>query len=97
MSQSTREVLEAIFGPGGSVFKSKARVAQRGMARIPNKLGVVEVGAYADLLLVDGNPLGDITVIGGNPKMFDAPDRTAGDIPTMRLIMKDGRIYKNTL
>ncbi len=25
------------------------------------------------------------------------PDRRAGDIPTMRLIMKDGKIYKNTL
>jgi len=36
-------------------------------------------------------------VIGGNLKLFDAPDRVAGAIPTMRLIMKDGKIYKNTL
>ena len=61
------------------------------------KLGVIEEGAYADLLLVDGNPLEDITVIGGNAKLFDAPDRMAGEIETMRLIMKDGVIYKNTL
>jgi imidazolonepropionase-like amidohydrolase len=58
-------------------------------------LGVIEEGAYADLLLVDGNPLGDITVIGGNQKWFDAPVRDG--IDTMRIIMKDGKIYKNTL
>ena len=50
---------------------------------------------YADLLLVDGNPLEDITVIGGCDKWFDAPDRDG--IETMRLIMKDGKIYKNEL
>ena len=58
-------------------------------------LGVVEEGAYADLLLVDGNPLEDITVIGGSEKWFDAPSRDG--IETMRVIMKDGKIYKNTL
>lgn len=58
-------------------------------------LGVVEEGAYADLLLVDGNPLEDITVIGGNEKWFDAPPRDG--IESMRVIMKDGKIYKNTL
>lgn len=61
------------------------------------KLGVIEEGAYADILLVDGNPLKDITVIGGNSKLFEAPDRKAGDIDTMRLIMKNGEIFKNTL
>ncbi|GLS89758.1 hydrolase [Psychromonas marina] len=59
------------------------------------KLGVVVKGAYADLLLIDGNPLEDITVIGGNEKWFDAPARDG--IETMRIIMKDGVIYKNTL
>jgi imidazolonepropionase-like amidohydrolase len=59
------------------------------------KLGVIEEGAYADILLVDGNPLEDITVIGGNEKWFDAPGRDG--INTMRIIMKDGKIYKNTL
>ena len=62
----------------------------------PGKLGVIEKGAYADILLVDGNPLEDITVIGGNPKWFDANPR-GPNIPTIRVIMKDGRIYKNTL
>ncbi|WP_171208892.1 MULTISPECIES: amidohydrolase family protein [unclassified Ruegeria] len=47
-------------------------------------LGVVEEGAYADLLLVDGNPLEDILLLAD-------PD------PNLKLIMKDGVIYKNTL
>jgi len=47
------------------------------------KLGVIEEGAYADMLLVDGNPLEDITV-AVNPDNF-------------RVIMKDGAVYKNTL
>ncbi|MXU66063.1 metal-dependent hydrolase family protein [Oceanomicrobium pacificus] len=47
-------------------------------------LGVVEKGAYADLLLVDGNPLEDILLLAD-------PD------PNLKVIMKDGVIYKNTL
>jgi imidazolonepropionase-like amidohydrolase len=50
----------------------------------PGKLGVIEEGAFADLLLVDGNPIEDITLIADPAKNFV-------------LIMKDGRIYKNTL
>ena len=61
----------------------------------PEKLGVIEEGAYADILLVDGNPLEDISTIGGNEKWFDAPERDG--IESMRIIMKDGVIYKNTL
>jgi imidazolonepropionase-like amidohydrolase len=60
-------------------------------------LGVIEKGAYADILLIDGNPLEDITLLGGTPDQFTAADRQAGDIPAMVLIMKDGKIYKNTL
>jgi hypothetical protein len=46
--------------------------------------------------LVDGNPLENISVIGGNEKWYDAEPR-GPNIPTLRIIMKDGRIYKNTL
>ena len=49
----------------------------------------------ADILIVDGNPLEDITAIGANSEWITAPDRK--EIPTMRIIMKDGVIYKNTL
>lgn len=62
----------------------------------PKKLGVIEEGAYADILIVDGNPLEDIKVLGANEKWFDAEPREKG-IATMKLIMKDGKIYKNTL
>ena len=54
-----------------------------------------EAGAYADLLIVDGNPLRDITVIGGNELWLQAPKPT--EIANIRLIMKDGVVYKNTL
>jgi imidazolonepropionase-like amidohydrolase len=50
----------------------------------PGKLGVVEEGALADLLLVDGNPLENI-------KLVEDPDKN------FLIIMKDGRIYKNTV
>ena len=62
----------------------------------PHKLGVIEPGAYADLLIVDGNPLEDMSCLGANPKWFDAPPRGRG-FDTIKLIMKDGEIFKNTL
>jgi imidazolonepropionase-like amidohydrolase len=62
---------------------------------IEGKLGVVEAGAYADLLLVDGNPLEDLGVIGAVSQWHDAPPRDG--VETIRVIMKNGAIYKNTL
>ena len=50
----------------------------------PGRLGVVEEGALADLLLVDGDPTADIGLIA-NPEK------------NLVVIMKGGRIYKNTL
>jgi imidazolonepropionase-like amidohydrolase len=50
----------------------------------PGKLGVIEEGAFADILLVNGNPL-------ENLKLFDNPEEN------LVLIMKDGKIYKNTV
>ena len=50
----------------------------------PGKLGVVEEGALADLLLVDGNPL-------ENLRLVEDPDKN------FLVIMKDGTIYKNAL
>lgn len=60
------------------------------------KLGVIEEGAYADILLLDGNPLEDFSVVGTGDKWFDAEPRPESP-ETIRLIMKDGVIYKNTL
>jgi imidazolonepropionase-like amidohydrolase len=47
-------------------------------------LGVIQVGAYADLVLVDGNPLEDISLL-------------AEPETNLKLIVKDGVVYKNTL
>lgn len=46
-------------------------------------LGVIEEGAYADLILVDGNPLENLDLVSDPESNFD-------------VIMKDGVIYKNT-
>ncbi|WP_082931862.1 metal-dependent hydrolase family protein [Mycolicibacterium setense] len=48
------------------------------------KLGVVEEGALADLLLVDGDPLARLDLVAD-------PDRN------FKVIMKDGKTYKNAL
>jgi imidazolonepropionase-like amidohydrolase len=48
------------------------------------RLGVVAPGAYADLLIYNGNPLEDLSVLRDYKN-------------NLKLIMKDGKIYKNTL
>lgn len=50
----------------------------------PGKLGVVEEGALADLLLVQGDPVANI-------KLIETPETS------FVVIMKDGKIYKNLL
>jgi imidazolonepropionase-like amidohydrolase len=50
----------------------------------PGKLGVVEEGALADLLLVDGDPLKNLRLIADPAKNFV-------------VIMKDGKVYKNLM
>jgi imidazolonepropionase-like amidohydrolase len=48
------------------------------------KLGVIQEGAYADMILIDGNPLKDINLMVDYDKNFV-------------LIMKDGQIVKNKI
>ena len=48
------------------------------------RLGEISVGAYADMILVDGNPLENI-------KLIENPEQN------FKIIMKNGVIYKNTL
>ena len=50
----------------------------------PGKLGVVQEGALADLLLVDGDPIANLDVIADPARNF-------------LVIMKDGKIYKNSV
>lgn len=86
--------LKALTSVNGEILKLSGEVLD---PYFQGKLGVIEVGAYADILIVDGNPLEDITLIGGNEKWFDAESRAEDGIKTMRVIMKDGKFYKNTL
>ncbi|MGY6521709.1 MAG: amidohydrolase family protein [Mongoliitalea sp.] len=50
----------------------------------PGKLGVVEVGALADLILVDGDPLADLSLIANPEEKFV-------------VIMKEGKLYKHAM
>jgi imidazolonepropionase-like amidohydrolase len=50
----------------------------------PGGLGVVEEGALADLLLVDGNPLQNLRLVATPDSSFS-------------VIMKNGRIHKDRL
>ncbi|UPR33832.1 amidohydrolase family protein [Vibrio cyclitrophicus] len=47
------------------------------------KLGQIVEGAYADLLIIDGNPLEGVACVANTE--------------TQKLIMKDGKVYKNSL
>lgn len=74
------EALRHVTGNAGKVL------AMSGPARNPYRdgpLGVIEEGAYADILLWDGNPTEDIMII-------EDEDR-------LDFIMKDGEIFKNTV
>ncbi|MBV8248696.1 MAG: amidohydrolase family protein, partial [Comamonas sp.] len=50
----------------------------------PHALGRIAPGAYADLLVADGDPAVNLDFLGD-------PQRN------LRLIMKDGKVHKNTL
>jgi imidazolonepropionase-like amidohydrolase len=50
----------------------------------PGKLGVIEQGAFADLLVLNGNPIENI-------RLIEQPDKS------LAVVMKDGRIHKKAL
>jgi len=49
----------------------------------PGDLGVIKEGAYADLLMVEGDPLKDLKAVTNSDNL--------------KIIMKDGKIYRNSL
>jgi imidazolonepropionase-like amidohydrolase len=63
----------------GSATRINAELLMQG-----GKLGVIAPGAYADLLVVEGDPLQDVRVLTDPQK-------------NLKLIMKDGVMYKNEL
>ncbi|SDK56915.1 Imidazolonepropionase [Pedobacter sp. ok626] len=76
---SNAEILKMITQDNGELLQLSGL-----RSPYPGKIGVIEENAYADLLLVDGNPLKDLSLITNPEKNF-------------LLIMKNGHVYKNTI
>lgn len=72
------EILRQATSRGGEL------VALSGPRNPYGKLGVIEVGAVADILVVEGNPLVDISVMTQPHDNF-------------KVILKGGRVHKNSL
>ncbi len=83
MTQRTVELeLKAQVMKPMEVLLSATRVNAE-LFRMQDKIGSVEPGKYADLLVVAGNPLKTLRVLQNQD--------------SLRLIMKGGRVYKRTL
>ncbi|MBM3573819.1 MAG: amidohydrolase family protein, partial [Alphaproteobacteria bacterium] len=81
--QSDEFTLRAQVLPVAEVIRSATSINAEILLR-RDDLGVVKIGAIADLLVVDGNPLDDVTLLQGQGKHLAA-------------IMKAGKFYKNRL
>jgi imidazolonepropionase-like amidohydrolase len=76
-------VIRSEVQPPADLIRSATTTAAR-LLRLVGQVGVVAPGAFADLLVIDGNPLEDIRVL-------TTPERT------LKLIMKNGHVYKHEL
>ncbi len=81
--QSMEFSLRASVLTNREVLHSATRVSAK-LCGMENEIGVIAPGAYADLLIVDGNPLEDITTLERHDECLIA-------------IIKGGKFYKNTL
>ena len=82
-AQSQELLLRAQAQSPVDVLRS-ATTVNAALLRRPGELGVIAPGACADLLLVDGDPLRDIGVLGGQGERLDLVVR-AGEIVVNRL------------
>ena len=81
--KGTELALQArVMGPMGALVAATRTNAE--LIRQANNLGTVEAGKLADLILVDGDPLADMTIFQDYREKIT-------------LIMKNGSIYKNKL
>jgi imidazolonepropionase-like amidohydrolase len=81
--QSSEFTLRAKVLPAIDVLRS-ACVVNAELLGQKGKLGCIREGATADLLVLDRNPLEDISVLASG----------GGSIP---IVMKDGRFHKRTI
>jgi len=81
--QSKEFLMRQNIMPKKDILKS-ATLINAEIVNQKDKIGVIKEGAFADILLVDGNPLEDFSVFQEQGKYIS-------------LIMKNGKIYKNNL
>ena len=81
--QSREFLLRAQVQQSVEIVRSATLVGAQ-LVRMEGQIGVVAPGAFADLLVVDGNPLDDIGLL-------TRPEAS------LRLIMKAGRVYRDDL
>lgn len=82
-AQSDEFVLRGAVQPAIDVIRSATIINAEIFGRVDD-LGAVKPGAYADLLLVDGNPLENLSILGGQGDHLDLIVR-AGKIITNRI------------
>jgi imidazolonepropionase-like amidohydrolase len=75
--------IRAQVQPPADIIRSATAVGAR-LVRLENQIGTIAAGAYADLLIIDGNPLENISVLYN-------PDQH------LKLVMKGGRIFRDAL
>lgn len=81
--QSREFSIRTTVVPAIDVIRSATLIGAE-VVRRPGKLGVIEPGAWADLIVVDGDPLQDIRLLEGQGQHLSA-------------IMKGGKFHKNRL
>jgi len=83
VAQSEEFTLRARVLSPAEIIRSATTIGAR-VVCMEDKLGCLKAGAFADLLVVDGNPLKDLALLGDQGKHLS-------------LIMKAGHLYKNRL
>jgi imidazolonepropionase-like amidohydrolase len=78
--QSEEFVIRGRALPAQAVIASATGIAAR-LCRMESRIGAVAPGAFADLVVVDGDPLADLALLTGQGRH-------------MPLIMKNGEIVK---
>ena len=81
--QSEEFAIRSRVLPAAEILASATTIAAE-LVGMAGQIGAVAPDAFADLLVVDGDPLADITVLA-------SPERN------LRLVMARGRLHRNTL